>query len=319
MHRQIHSLPVRARGLARGAGRIAALRCGAVILALVVCARASEPEASIPATASSNSRPAASLGLSPGFQRLYNLDFSGAQAAFESWEKTYPENPMGPVSEAAGVLFSEFNRLGVLEAQFYEDDSIFAQRKKYDANPAQRTRFEQKLDRAEALAKAELARDAHSRDALLALTLTAGLRSDYAALIEKRNLASLHYTKEASAWATQLLAADPDCYDAHLASGISKYIIGSMAMPVRWLLRIGGVPGDKAGGIAELQSTAAHGHLLAPFARILLAIAYVREKDTAKARQTLLALQKDFPSNPLFSHELARLDRSTINNSKTQE
>jgi len=32
---------------------------------------------------------------------------------------------MGPASEAAGILFSEFDRLGVLEAQFYENDSIF--------------------------------------------------------------------------------------------------------------------------------------------------------------------------------------------------
>ena len=151
-----------------------------------------------------------SAGLDRGFRRLYDLDFPGAQKEFESWEKENPENPMGPVAEAAGVLFSEFDRLGVLEAQFYEDDSIFAARKKYEANPEQRARFEQRLDRAEDLAKARLARDPQDRDALLAMTLATGLRSDFAALIEKRNLASLHYTKEATAWAGQLLAADPD-------------------------------------------------------------------------------------------------------------
>src|SRR5208282_2559064 len=59
-----------------------------------------------------------SAGLDGGFRRLYDLDFTGAQKEFESWEKLNPENPMGPVSEAAGILFSEFNRLGVLEAQF---------------------------------------------------------------------------------------------------------------------------------------------------------------------------------------------------------
>jgi hypothetical protein len=249
-------------------------------------------------------------GLDGGFRRLYDLDFAGAQREFESWEKVNPDNPMGPVSEAAGVLFSEFDRLGVLDAQFYEDDSIFAARKKYEADPQKRTRFEQQLDRAETLAKARLSRDAHDLDALLAMTLANGLRSDFAALIEKRNLASLHYTKEATAWAQQLLAADPTCYDAHLASGVSRYIIGSMAAPVRWVLRIGGIAGDKAGGMAELQTTAAQGHLLAPFARILLAIAYVREKDLPRARELLLALQKDFPDNTLFGRELTRLDKN---------
>lgn len=29
--------------------------------------------------------------------------------------------------------------------------------------------------------------------------------------------------------------------------GFSKYIIGSMAVPVRWLMRMGGLPADKQG------------------------------------------------------------------------
>jgi hypothetical protein len=251
-----------------------------------------------------------SASLDRGFGRLYDLDFTGAQREFESWEKLNPDNPMGPVSEAAGILFSEFDRLGVLEAQFYESDSVFAARKTYHADPAQHSRFEQQLDRAEQMAKSRLARDSRDPDALFAMTLSNGLRSDFAALIEKRNVASLHYTKEATAWSQQLLAADPTCYDAHLASGVSRYIIGSMAAPVRWILRIGGVSGDKAGGIAELQTAAAHGHLLAPFARVLLAIAYVREKDFAHARELLGGLQREFPDNPLFGRELARLDQT---------
>lgn len=252
----------------------------------------------------------ASVRLKGGFRRLYDLDFTGAQKDFEAWEKQNPDDAMGPVSEAAGVLFSEFNRLGVLEAQFYEDDSIFAARKKYDADPAQKKRFDEDLNRAEGLARASLSRDPKNRDALLAMTMAAGLRSDFAALIEKRNLASLHYTKEATNWANQLLAADPSCYDAHLASGVSRYIIGSMAAPVRWILRIGGVQGDKQGGIAELHTTADHGQLLAPFARILLAIAYVREKDVVQARELLLGLQGEFPDNTLFGKELARLNHT---------
>lgn len=251
-----------------------------------------------------------SASLDRGFVRLYDLDFAGAQREFESWEKLNPDDPMGPVSEAADILFSEFNRLGVLEAQFYESDSVFAARKTYHADPAQRSRFEQQLDRAEQMAKAKLARDPRDPDALFAMTLSNGLRSDFAALIEKRNVASLHYTKEATAWAQQLLAADPTCYDAHLATGVSRYIIGSMAAPVRWILRIGGVSGDKAGGIAELQTAAAHGQLLAPFARILLAIAYVREKDFVHAHELLGGLQREFPHNPLFGRELARLDQT---------
>ena len=77
-----------------------------------------------------------------------------------------------------------------------------------------------------------------------------------------------------------------------------------MAAPVRWFLRMGGVSGDKKQGIVELQMTADHGHYLGPFARILLAIAYVRDKDNTRARQLLASLRDEFPKNTLFATKL---------------
>ena len=76
---------------------------------------------------------------------------------------------------------------------------------------------------------------------------------------------------------------------------------------MRWILRMDGLPADKQGGLADLETTAAHGHYLAPFARILLAIAYVREKDKPRAVQLLTGLQHEFPANPLFARQIARL------------
>jgi hypothetical protein len=245
--------------------------------------------------------------LEQGFSGLYNLDFAAAQQDFAAWEKLHPEDPVGPVSEAAGFLFSEFNRLGVLEAQFYEDNDAFFGRPKWSADPAVHDRFQEAIARAENLARAKLSKDPRDRDALFAQTLSFGLQADYAALIDKRNLASLHFTKQASASAQQLLAICPDCYDALLATGFSKYIIGSMSAPVRWLLRMGGLPADKQGGMADLETTAEHGHYLAPFARILLAIAYVREKNKSRALALLAGLQQEFPGNTLFPREIAHL------------
>jgi hypothetical protein len=264
------------------------------------------------ACSTANADPAASLAptsaLDRGFRGLYNLDFAGAQHDFAGWEALHPDDPVGPASEAAGILFSEFNRLGVLEAQFYLNDADFSARSKLTPDPAVKSRFQAAIDRAQSLGHARLAKDPKDRDGLFALTLSAGLEADYAALIEKRNLSSLHYTKEASLWAEQLLVVCNDCDDVRIATGFSKYIIGSLAAPVRWMLRLGGLAGDKKEGIADLQLTAAHGHYLAPFARILLAIAYVREKDRPRALQLLAGLRAEFPGNPLFSREMARLE-----------
>jgi hypothetical protein len=254
--------------------------------------------------------PLVGTALDQGFHDLYNLNFDVAQRDFAAWEAQHPDDPMGPVSQAAGLLFSEFNRLGVLESQFYENDNAFDRRTKVSPDPVVRGRFQACLGRASNLAHVRLAKDRKDKDALFALTLSAGLEADYAALIEKRNLASLHSAKRASARAQQLLAVCPDCYDALLATGFSKYITGSMAAPVRWILRLGGLPGDKQSGIADLELTAQRGHYLAPFARILLAIAYVRDKDKRGALQMLDGLRTEFPGNTLFPREIARLERA---------
>jgi len=248
------------------------------------------------------------LSLDQGFHLLHDLDFDRAHQVFVSWQEQHPDDPMGPIGDAAGSLFAEFNRLGVLEAQFYEDDRRFEARQKLNAEPAARERFNAALIQAESRAQARLAKDAKDQDALLAMALASGLRADYAALIEKRNLASLRFTKVATGWCQKLLAVDPQCYDAHLATGISQYLIGSMHAPVRWLVRVGGLSGDKAAGINELQLTAQRGRYLAPFSRILLAIAYVRDKDAPRARRMLVSLRNDFPQNPLFAREIGRLD-----------
>jgi hypothetical protein len=265
------------------------------LAALVVSARAADVSAAHPS-------------LDQGFRLLYNLDFDQAHQVFLSWQKEHPQDPVGPTAEAAGILFSEFHRLGVLEGQFYENDKSFLNRDKPAPDDGVRDRFNGALARAQSAASTRLAANAKDRDALFAMTLSSGLQADYAALIEKKNISSLHYTREANYWADQLLAVDPNCYDARVATGFSKYIIGSMAAPVRWFLRMGGVAGDKKQGIVELQMTADHGQYLGPFARILLAIAYVRDKDNTRARQLLASLRDEFPKNTLFTHEIARLD-----------
>jgi hypothetical protein len=248
------------------------------------------------------------ISLDRGFRLLYDLDFNHAHQVFSAYEQQHPEDPLGPVSDAAGLLFSEFDRLGVLESQFYENDKAFAARKQLTPDADVRDRFNLALDQAEGRARTRLANDPKDRDALFAMTLSSGLQADYAALIDKHNMASLRHTREGSAWAQQLLAVDPQCYDAHVATGFSKYVIGSIAAPVRWILRLGGVSGDKAAGIAELQVAAQRGRYLGPFARILLALAYVREKENGRARDVLASLRDEFPRNPLFAREIARLN-----------
>ena len=259
-----------------------------------------------PATANAVSpRPAS---LDAGFRMLYDLDFLCAQEEFRTWQNVHPEDPLGPAGEASAYLFGEFNRLGVLEIQLLINDSSYGSKKALSADPAVRAKFDAALQKAETIAQARLANNRDDRDALFAMALTSGLRADYQALVEKRNMASLRNANRARTWGQKLLAADQNYYDGYLASGSSKYIVGNLAAPIRWVLRVQGISGDKEDGLQELKLTAEHGRYLAPLARILLAIAYLRDNDVQQAQPLLSILEREFPHNPLFPKAIARLE-----------
>lgn len=247
--------------------------------------------------------------LDRAFSSMYNLDFATAHQTLRDYEQVSPNDPRAPVSAAAAFLFQELDRLGLLDARHFANDGAFKSLRRHP-DAAIRRRFDEAIARAEALARPQLAQDPDNCDGLFALTLVDGLRADYAALIEDRGLAALRHTKASSQTAERLLRQCHE-YDAYVGLGISRYLIGSKPAPVRWLLRLGGYSGDKQQGIAELKLAAERGRYLAPFARILLSLAYVREKNFLVARQMLEQLRRDYPHNPLFARELGRLDLQT--------
>jgi hypothetical protein len=235
-----------------------------------------------------------------GFQSMYNLDFQKAHQDFSTWEGTHPEDPMGPVSQAAGLLFGEFARLDILESELFTDDKNFEARSKLHPDPKAREQFYAAVDRGDQLADAALKLHADDSNALFAKCLAMGLRSDYVAMIDKEDLAALSYMKQGRILAQQLLQQKPDDYDALLAVGVENYLTGIKPAPVRWMLRLGGIQPDKEQGIRELQLTAAHGNLLKPFAKLLLAVAALRDKDDVQGCSLLHELAVAYPQNPLY-------------------
>lgn len=242
--------------------------------------------------------------LDEGYIQMYNLQFDSAHRTFAGWERMHPDDPMGPVSDAAAYLFTEFDRLHILQVQFFTDDKNFQTHKELAPDPHIKTLFFAQMDRAQKLITARLARNPRDADALFANALMLGLESDYTALIEKRNIAALSYVKNARTVANQLIAVDPSYYDAYLAIGVENYLLSQEVAPVRWILHMSGNQTDKATGIQNLKITADKGHLLQPYARLLLAVAAVRDKDATQARLLLGGLSQQFPSNTLYRQEL---------------
>ena len=245
--------------------------------------------------------------LQTGYHQMYDLEFDRAHKTFAEWERQRPDDPFGHVSNAAAYLFAEFDRLNILQSEFFVNDDRFRHAKRLTPDPAVRQAFDRELEKTEQLANEILARSPDDADALFADILAMGLRADYTALIEKRYLESLRVIKNSRAMAEKLLAIAPGYYDAYLAIGVENYMLSLKSAPVRWLRELGGAQADRERGIQDLRLTAEKGHYLSPYARLLLAVAALRNKDRAQARDLLTALAREFPHNRLYSEELGRL------------
>jgi len=242
-----------------------------------------------------------------GYRQMYNLDFDTAHGTFQSIEEGHPNDPLAHVSNAAAYLFAEFDRMHVLEMELFADNSSFEKRARVAPDPTTKASFERELAQSDQIAGVRLTNSPQDTEALFAQILANGLRGDYAALVEKRNLASLNFMKASRGKAEQLISLDPGCYDAYLAVGVENYLLGINPAPVRWVLRMTGAQTDKNDGIQKLHLTAEKGNYLAPFARLLLAVAAVRDKDPQTARNLLSGLAHDFPQNHLYAAQLARV------------
>jgi len=244
--------------------------------------------------------------LSSGFHSLYAQNFSEAREKFDSWESQHPDEPFGEVAIAASYLFEELYRQGVLSSDFFLNEKRFLHGIEGKPDPARMKSFQEAIQQARKLARQRLEKDARDPEGLFALALSAGMESDADMILKKEHLEALKRLKEASADAKELLAQQPDANDAYVALGTANYIIGSLSGGTRFLLRFGGIHGDKKLGMEQLGNTIEKGRYLQPYAKILLALAARREKQNPLAQKLLLELTEEFPESPLYAAEYAK-------------
>jgi hypothetical protein len=250
--------------------------------------------------------------LDDGYRQMYDLQFAEAHRSFEQWQRQHPNDPLGFASDAAAYLFSEFDRLHILQSEFFTHDDHFMTDHRLAPDPAVKAKFDAALATTRRLAAAAPG----DSNAMFASVLAGGLQSDYTALIEKRYVAAWKDMKASRMEAERLLAKDPGCYDAWVAVGVENYMLSIKPLILRLLLRAAGGEADRALGIEKLRLTATKGRYLAPFARLLLAVAALRDGDAPQARLLLAGLMQEFPRNRLFPLEMQRMNALASRNAR---
>lgn len=245
--------------------------------------------------------------LEAGYRQMYDQQFERAHDSFRRWQSAHPDDPMGPASDAAAYLFAELDRLDVLRSEFFSTDTGFLNMHRPSPDASVKRHFEDALGASAVLADRRLTAAPSDENALFATVLRLGLHSDYAGLIDRHYLASVGDMKQGRTFAERLLMQDPGNYDVYLAIGVENYVLSLKPALVRWFLHVGGAQTDKSVGLQNLAMTAEKGHYLLPFARLLLAVAALRDMDIPKARDGLAWLVAEFPDNRLYREELAKL------------
>jgi hypothetical protein len=249
--------------------------------------------------------------LSAGFDLLYQQKFAEAREGFANWESRNPEQPFGEVAVAASYLFEELSRHDVLTSDFFLNEKKFLHGIDGSPDPERMRRFRDALARARKLAADRQKTNPNDGEALLALTLAAGMEADEESILQKRHLDGLKRMKKANGYAKELLAQHPDATDAYIAPGIANYIIGSQSGGTRFALWFGGIHGDKKLGMEQVARTAENGRYLRPFAKIILALAARRGKQDALAQRLFRELSEQYPDNELFASEYAKAMHSS--------
>lgn len=242
------------------------------------------------------------------FQQLYNFEFSASVNTAKTYTQANPEDALGHAALAASYLFSEMNRLEVFNKDMLKEEKITGEQAKRIGAEAKRA-FEDALNRAKNAGEAALRKNGNDSNALLGLVIATGAERDFAALVEKRLKDSYYAAKASQEYALRLQKVDASVEDAWFTRGFSEYLVGSVPFVIRWLMKIEQVGGDKKIGVQYMERCAKNGRYLKPFAQMMLATIYQKEKRWADTRRMLEAFAKEHPENKTVQRELAKLPR----------
>ncbi len=250
---------------------------------------------------------AADAPVSAGYDHFYNNEFDQALEYFEQDLKAHPEDPQMFNHVAQGILYREMLRSGALESQLVSGNNPFLRRPKMEISAQDKQRFGYCVSQAIALSQAKLSREPDNIQALAALSVAHGLRSNYLFLVEKSWIDSLREATAARKANERIRELDPHDVDARLIYGLNEYVVGSLPFYMRALGFLGGFHGDRSDGIKQLELVATQGARNRYDAQVLLAVIYRRERDPRKAIPLLKELASRFPRNHLFRLEQVQM------------
>src|SRR5688500_405371 len=235
-----------------------------------------------------------------GYSEAYELNFPESTAIFAEARRADPADP-APVRAIAAVTWMQILfAQGVATFEAFQGDASGDSVQRPTADHSLTTRFLTSAQEAIRLAEQQVAATPADADALYQLGAGTGLLALYRATVEGRTWAGFVEGRRAVRLMERVRQHQKDHREAALILGMYRYAVSILSWPTRMLASAAGMPGDRSGGIALLESAAALPAETATDASLLLFIVYNREGRHAEALRHLRQLRERHPGNRLL-------------------
>ncbi len=301
----------RRRGHGLGAG------LGGALLALVLLSVAVAAQAALPQQRSEGALHSDPLNFDPtvrdAYEHIYNLDYDGALARFDTVLKEHPQDPMAYGYVLMTMVFRELYHQDLLDTTYYAHDSFLTSKRNVPVPEATRQRIEWLTGAAIQISDEEIRADATNKNAYFARGYTRGIHAVFITLVDHSFVAAARQGYASRNDSEAVLKIDPEYADAKMAIGIQQFAVASLPRWVRLVVGIVGVGGNKERGLALLRESAAHGVVTSVESRTVLSLFLRHDGRYAEALAEQHGLAQQFPRNYLFRLEEANLAKDKGN------
>jgi tetratricopeptide (TPR) repeat protein len=252
-----------------------------------------------------------------GFNAVYSLEYDAAGRVFERLIEVAPDRPQGYLFRATNTWLRSLFKQRLLSTSLYASDDFYAQKEK-TVDPAVDKAFRADIARAIKLGEARVAANPKDVEALYYLGAAHGSLAGYEASVARAFISALKNGSKSVDLHEKVIELDPAFADAYLSIGLYHYVVGSLPLPVKLLVAVGGVRGSKKKGLEEIERVVKDGRRLADDARVILVGLYQRERRTEDALRLIGELEQKYASNYILQLEkgntlasLGRYDEAT--------
>jgi tetratricopeptide (TPR) repeat protein len=246
--------------------------------------------------------PEVTAAVKQAFRSAYNLDEKDALVEARRAVALGPNEPTAHRALASILWLDILFRRGAVVTDNYLGGGLKEQVALPKPPPELNDEFKAELAKAIALAEARVTQDPRSVQARFDAGTAYALQASYTATVEGSVLAAMRLAKHAYDYQEFVLAHDPKRIEAGLVVGTYRYLVSTLALPMRFMAYVAGFGGGKEHGIALIEAAS---HMVDTHvdAKVALLLIYNREGRFADAIRIAHELEEEFPRNRLLIME----------------